>query len=56
MPLNNKQAEIVMETLYDALLVMKADNDEQEYDEEIELLQDAIDEIDQWIVAEGYDD
>jgi hypothetical protein len=50
MALNSKQVDLVMDTLYDAVLAMKADNDGQEYDEEIELLQDAIDQIDQWIV------
>lgn len=53
MALTEKQADIVMETLYDAVLAMKADNDGQVYDEEIELLQDAIDQIDQWIIETG---
>ena len=50
MALNSKQVDLVMDTLYDAVLAMKADNDGQEYDEEIELLQDAIDQIDKWIM------
>ena len=45
-----------METLYDAVLAMKADNDGQQYDEEISLLQDATDQIDQWVISEGYDE
>lgn len=53
MALTEKQADIVMETLYDAILAMKADNDGQVYDEEIELLQDAADQIDQWIIETG---
>ena len=55
MALTEAEANIVMDTLYDAVLAMKADNDEQKYDEEIELLQNAIDVIDQWIIEEGYD-
>jgi hypothetical protein len=50
MALTTKQVDLVMDTLYDAVLAMKADNDAQMYDEEIELLQDAIDQIDKWIM------
>ena len=50
MALTSKQVDLVMDTLYDAVLAMKADNDGQIYDEEIELLQDAIDQIDKWIM------
>ena len=56
MALSERQAELEMETLYDKILEYKADNDGQMYDEEIELLQGAADQIDQWIVEQGYDD
>jgi hypothetical protein len=56
MALTETQAELVLSVLYDRVLEYKADNDGQEYDEEIELLQDAADQIDQWIISEGYDD
>jgi hypothetical protein len=45
-----------MDTLYDAVLAYKADNDGQMYDEEIELLQDAIDQIDKWIMDNSDED
>jgi hypothetical protein len=45
-----------MDTLYDRVLGYKADNDGQMYDEEIELLQDAIDQIDKWIMDTSDED
>jgi hypothetical protein len=56
MALTEQQANLVIDTLMDRLLEYKADNDEQEYDEEIELLTNSIDAIDQWVIEEGYDD
>lgn len=56
MALTTKQVDLVMDTLYDKVLEYKADNDEQIYDDEIELLQDAIDQIDQWIMDTSDED
>ena len=56
MSLTSKQVDLVMDTLYDAVLAYKADNDGQMYDEEIELLQDAIDQIDKWIMDNSDED
>lgn len=56
MALTEQAAEVVMSVLYDRVLELKAENDfGNEFDEEIQLLQNAIDEIDQWIIKEGYD-
>lgn len=56
MKLTEKQANLVIETLYDKILEYKADNDDQLYEEEIELLQDAVDIFDQWMVEQGYEE
>jgi hypothetical protein len=56
MALTSKQVDLVMDTLYDRVLGYKADNDGQMYDEEIELLQDAIDQIDKWIMDNSDED
>lgn len=56
MKLTEKQANLVMEILYDKILEYKAENDSQYWDEEIELLQDAVDIFDQWMVEQGYED
>jgi hypothetical protein len=56
MALTSKQIDLVMDTLYDRVLGYKADNDGQMYDEEIELLQDAIDQIDKWIMDTSDED
>jgi hypothetical protein len=56
MALTEKETNLVIEILMDRLLEYKADNDEQEYEEEIEILTSAIDSLDQLAIEWGYDD
>ena len=43
--LTDVEVSLVMDTLFDSLMVFIADNDEQEYDDEISVLESAIEKL-----------
>lgn len=53
--LTERQMNLVIDILMDTLLELKADNDGQEYDEDIQELSDAIDELDALAIEHGYE-
>ena len=53
--LTEKQMNLTIDILMDRLLELKADNDGQEYDEDIQELSDTIDALDELAIEEGYE-
>jgi hypothetical protein len=51
-----KEYNLMADVLFDALLNMKADNDEQEYNEAIVILESALNKLEHNLIGTGYED